>query len=49
MHGFEILNEHIDLCFKYWNGEISHEEFEANRVISITEEVDNDMQRDSFY
>lgn len=49
MSDINILNEHIDMCMKYWNGEITEKDFEENRILHISQEVDTEMQRDSFY
>lgn len=49
MQKVNTLNEHIEMCFKLWNGEIAEDEFEQNRTIYVSEEVDKDMQIDSFY
>ena len=45
----DILNRQIDLLFQYWNGEITEEEFENNKLFSISKEVDEEMQQDRFY
>ena len=45
MSNVETLNEYIEKIFQYWNGETT-EEFE---LIPIPEEVDREMQKDSFY
>ena len=45
----EILNNQFDLIFKYWNGEITEEDFENNKLFSISKEVDSETQRDRFY
>lgn len=45
----DILNKQIDLLFQYWDGEITEEEFENNKLFSISEEVDAEMQQDRFY
>lgn len=44
----KILNEHLDMVFKYWDGEISEEDFLRNRKLYISEAVDSEMQKDSF-
>ena len=35
-----MLNRQIELIFKYWDGEITEEEFERCKLFSISEEVD---------
>ena len=45
----DILNKQIDLLFQYWDGEITEEEFENNKLFSISKEVDAEMQQDRFY
>ena len=45
----KILNEHLNMVFAYWDGEISEEEFLRNRKLHISKEVDSEMQKDSFY
>lgn len=47
MSKLDILNTHIDLCMAYWNGDITEEMFEEQRVMYVSEEVDNEMQKDS--
>ena len=42
----QLLNEYLDTLLKYWNGEIDEVDFTP---ISIPAEVDNEMQKDSFY
>ena len=45
----EMLNRQIELIFKYWDGEITEEEFERCKLFSISEEVDKEAQIDRFY
>lgn len=45
----DILNKQIDLLFKFWDGEIKEEEFENNKLFSISDEVDAEIQQDRFY
>ena len=45
----DILNKQIELLFQYWDGEITEEEFENNKLFSISKEVDAEMQQDRFY
>lgn len=45
----DILNKQIDLLFKYWDGEITEEEFVRCKLFSISEEVDKEAQIDRFY
>lgn len=45
----EMLNGQIELIFKYWDGEITEEEFERYKLFSISEEVDKEAQIDRFY
>ena len=45
----EMLNRQIELIFKYWDGEITEEEFERCKLFSISEEVDNEAQIYRFY
>ena len=45
----EILNRQFELIFKYWDGEITDEEFEKGKLFSISEEVDKESQIDRFY
>ena len=47
MSKLDILNTHIDLCMSYWDGDITEEMFEEQRVMYVSEEVDNEMQKDS--
>ena len=49
MSDVNVLDMHIDMCIKYWNGEITEEEFENGRVLHVSKNVDNEMQKDSFY
>ena len=49
MRDVRVLNEHIDMCMKYWNGEITEEEFIENQVLHVSEDVDVEMQKDRFY
>lgn len=44
MSNTETLNQYIKELFDYWNGE--NDDFEP---IQIPKEVDDEMQRDSFY
>ena len=44
MSNAETLNQYIKELFDYWNGE--NDDFEP---IPIPKEVDDEMQRDSFY
>ena len=45
----EMLNRQIELIFKYWDGEITEEEFYKCKLFSISEEVDKEAQIDRFY
>ena len=45
----DILNKQIELLFQYWDGKITEEEFENNKLFSISKEVDAEMQQDRFY
>lgn len=45
----ESFNNYVDELFKYWNGEISEEELMKNPHFGISEDVDNEMQKDRFY
>lgn len=49
MNDVKMLNNHFELVFKFWNGEISEEDFEKDCILYVTKEVDNEMQQDSFY
>ena len=49
MSDVKILNEHVDMCMKYWNGEITEEEFADKQVLHVSKDVDEEMQQDSFY
>lgn len=49
MSDVEILNAHIELLFELWDGKITEEEYEHRRLLYISEEVDREMQKDSFY
>lgn len=49
MSNVNILDTHIDMCMKYWNEEITEEEFENGRVLHVSKSVDDEMQQDSFY
>lgn len=42
----QLLNEYLDILFKYCNGELDEADFTP---ISIPTEVDSEMQKDSFY
>lgn len=44
MSNAEALNKYIENLFDYWNGK--NDDFEP---IPIQKEVDDEMQRDSFY
>lgn len=44
-----ILNEQIECIFRFWDGAITEEEFEEQKQFSITKEVDEELQKDSFY
>ena len=44
----EMLNRQIELIFKYWDGEITEEEFKRCKLFSISEEVDKEAQIDRF-
>ena len=44
MNNAETLNQYIKELFDYWNGK--NDDFEP---IPIPKEVDDEMQRDSFY
>lgn len=44
MSNAETLNQYIKELFDYWNGK--NDDFEP---IQIPKEVDDEMQRDSFY
>lgn len=44
MNNAETLNQYIKELFDYWNGK--NDDFES---IPIPKEVDDEMQRDSFY
>ena len=45
----DSFNEYVDMLFKYWNGEITEDELIKNPHYGISKEVDNEMQKDSFY
>lgn len=49
MAGVEVLNKQIDLLFRYWNGEITEEQFHKGKLFEISEETDQEMQKDNFY
>ena len=49
MSKVQSFNEYIDSLFSFWNGEITEEELSKNPHFGITEEVDGEMQKDSFY
>lgn len=49
MNRVESFNNYIDMLFKYWNDEISEDELMKNPHYGISEEVDNEMQKDRFY
>ena len=49
MKSVSELNNYIDLCIQLWNGEITEQEFEQKRNLYIPEQVDIEMQKDSFY
>lgn len=44
MSGAGVLNQYIEKLFDYWDGK--NDDFEP---VPIPKEVDDEMQRDSFY
>lgn len=49
MPDVNILNRQIELLFDLWDGKITEEYFNENKLFGISEEVDMEMQKDSFY
>lgn len=49
MAKLQSFNEHIEMLFKYWDGEITEEQLQESPHFGISKEVDEEMQKDRFY
>jgi hypothetical protein len=47
MSNVNILNKQIELIFSYWNGDVSEEEFDKQKLFNVSEETDREAQLDA--